>query len=50
MKNILIIGATSVIAKECAKIWAERGDKLFLVARNEENFWSPKTNIRNCKK
>ena len=37
MKNILIIGATSVIAKECAKIWAERGDKLFLVARNEEN-------------
>ena len=37
MKNILIIGATSAIAKECAKIWAERGDKLFLVARNEEN-------------
>ena len=36
MKNILIIGATSAIAKECAKIWAERGDKLFLVARNEE--------------
>ena len=27
MKNILIIGATSAIAKECAKIWAERGDK-----------------------
>ena len=25
MKNILIIGATSAIAKECAKIWAERG-------------------------
>ncbi len=37
MKNILIIGATSAIAKECAKIWAERDDKLFLVARNEEN-------------
>ena len=40
MKNILIIGATSAIAKECAKIWAERGDKLFLVARNQENLKS----------
>ena len=37
MKNILIIGATSAIAKECAKIWAERGDKLFLVAAEAED-------------
>ena len=36
MKNILIIGATSAIAKECAKIWAQRGDKLYLVARNDK--------------
>jgi short-subunit dehydrogenase len=36
MKKILVIGATSAIAKNCARIWAKRGDKLFLVARNEE--------------
>ena len=36
MKNILIIGATSVIAQHCARLWAQRGDNLFLVARNEE--------------
>ena len=47
MKNILIIGATSAIAKECAKIWAERGDKLFLVARNEENVKNIAENLIN---
>lgn len=36
MKKILIIGATSAIAEHCARIWATRGDELFLVARNEE--------------
>jgi len=36
MKKILIIGATSVIAEHCARVWATRGDKLYLVARNEE--------------
>lgn len=36
MKKILIIGATSVIAESTARIWAQRGDELFLVARNEE--------------
>lgn len=36
MKKILIIGATSAIAKHCARILAARGDDLFLVARNEE--------------
>ena len=35
-KKILIIGANSAIAKHCSKIWAERGDDLYLVARNEE--------------
>ena len=35
-KKILIIGATSVIAEHCLKIWAQRGDLLYLVARNEE--------------
>ena len=36
MKKILIIGATSVIAEHCARLWAVRGDVLYLVARNEE--------------
>ena len=36
MKKILIIGATSVIAEHCARVWAVRGDALYLVARNEE--------------
>ena len=35
MKRILIIGATSAIAEHCARIWAARGDELYLVARNE---------------
>ncbi len=36
MKNILVIGATSAIAEHCARIWAARGDALYLVARKEE--------------
>ncbi|MDA9133821.1 SDR family oxidoreductase [Gammaproteobacteria bacterium] len=35
MKKILIIGATSSIAEHCARIWAARGDELYLVARDE---------------
>ena len=40
MKNILVIGATSAIAENCARIWASRGDALYLVARNEERLAS----------
>lgn len=36
MKKILIIGASSAIAEATARIFAQRGDELFLVARNEE--------------
>ena len=36
MTKILVIGATSAIAEHCARIWATRGDTLYLVARNEE--------------
>lgn len=36
MKRILIIGATSAIATACARLWAEQGSELFLVARNME--------------
>ena len=35
MKKVLIIGATSAIAEHCARLWAARGDALYLVARNE---------------
>ena len=37
MKGILIIGATSAIAEQCARIWAAKGDALHLVARNEQH-------------
>ena len=33
MQKILIIGATSAIAEATARLWATRGDALFLVAR-----------------
>jgi len=36
MKRVLIIGVTSSIAENCARVWAARGDELYLVARNEE--------------
>ena len=36
MKRVLIIGATSMIAEHGARIWASRGDMLYLAARNEE--------------
>jgi len=36
MKKILIIGATSAIADECARLWAAEKASFFLVARNAE--------------
>ncbi|HZQ43794.1 MAG TPA: SDR family oxidoreductase [Acidobacteriaceae bacterium] len=33
-KRILVLGATSGIAEACIRLWAGRGDHLFLVARN----------------
>ena len=36
MRRILIIGATSAIAEYCARIWAARGDELYLVGRNKQ--------------
>ncbi len=35
MKNILIIGATSSIAKNCAKIWANEKNNFYLTGRNK---------------
>ena len=37
MKKIMVIGATSTIAEYCARLWSDRGDALYLVARNEEH-------------
>jgi short-subunit dehydrogenase len=34
MKRILIFGANSAIARECARIWAARGHSLFLAGRD----------------
>ena len=34
MHRILIIGATSAIAEATARLWAARGEALFLVGRN----------------
>lgn len=34
MQKILIVGATSAIAEATARLWAVRGDALFLVGRN----------------
>lgn len=36
MKNWIIVGATSAIAEATARVWAARGYKLFLVARNSD--------------
>lgn len=36
MQKIVIIGATSAIATHCARLWAARGEALFLVARNAQ--------------
>jgi hypothetical protein len=36
MQKILIIGATSAIAEATARLWAARGDALFLVGRSAE--------------
>jgi decaprenylphospho-beta-D-erythro-pentofuranosid-2-ulose 2-reductase len=35
-KRVLIIGATSAMAEACARLWAEDGAQLYLIARNLE--------------
>jgi short-subunit dehydrogenase len=37
MKKILIIGATSAIAKATARLWATNGEHIYLVGRNGES-------------
>ncbi len=35
MRKVLIVGGTSAMAEACARMWAQRGDALYLAARNE---------------
>ena len=35
MRKVLIVGASSAMAQACARQWAQRGDRLFLAARQE---------------
>jgi decaprenylphospho-beta-D-erythro-pentofuranosid-2-ulose 2-reductase len=35
-RRILVLGATSGIAESCIRLWAERGENLYLVARNAD--------------
>lgn len=46
MKKVLVIGATSAIAEHCARIWAARGEKLYLVARNEAHLQTIATDLK----
>lgn len=49
-RKILIIGATSAIAQEVAKIYAEANDDLYLVARNELRLQSVANDLQlRCK-
>jgi decaprenylphospho-beta-D-erythro-pentofuranosid-2-ulose 2-reductase len=52
MRKILIVGATSAIAEATARIWAQRGDHLFLVARDKERLKAiaDDLRVRGCKK
>jgi decaprenylphospho-beta-D-erythro-pentofuranosid-2-ulose 2-reductase len=36
MRKILVVGAASAMAETCARMWAQRGDRLFLAARHEQ--------------
>ena len=52
MKKILIVGATSAIAEATARLWAQSGDQLFLVARNAEKLEAIAADlrVRGCQK
>jgi short-subunit dehydrogenase len=46
VKRVLILGATSAIAQEAARIFAARGDELMLVARNAERLGAVADDLR----
>ena len=45
-RKILVLGATSGIAEATCRLWAARGDALFLVARNSEKLSSVAQDLR----
>ncbi len=45
-KRILVLGATSGIAEACCRMWAERGESLYLVARNAERLQAVAADLR----
>jgi short-subunit dehydrogenase len=45
-KRILVLGATSGIAEACCRLWAERGDSLYLVARNADRLGAVAADMR----
>lgn len=47
MKKILIIGATSAIAEATARLYAENGDRLALIARNESHLDAVAQDLRH---
>jgi len=46
MKRVLILGATSAIAEHTARLFAQRGDQLFLVARNAQRLKTISDDLR----
>ena len=47
MKNILVIGANSALAKPCIKFWAKKKYNLYLVARNSIKLHDLKKKIKD---
>jgi short-subunit dehydrogenase len=45
MKNWIIMGATSAIAEQIARLWAARGDGLYLVARSQSKLETLATDL-----
>jgi decaprenylphospho-beta-D-erythro-pentofuranosid-2-ulose 2-reductase len=45
-KRILVLGATSGMAEACCRLWADRGDSLYLVARNAERLAAVAADVR----
>ena len=45
MQNVVIFGGTSAIAQSVARLYAARGDKIFLVARNQVRLTSIKKDL-----
>lgn len=45
-QRILVLGATSGMAEACCRLWAERGDHLFLVGRSESKLSAMAADLR----